>query len=151
MINRMDCYEALFSLKKQGVDVDKPLQALSTSAIVPGEVISFINENRPLRITEFYETLRRKHNSKSNKLYKNIVKEVQTDSTEAVKTASSLLTQIVIASERLNKEEVAAFYSQARAAELTEALGEYFKGQGINKILEELKIIRDDIKILENK
>jgi len=68
-----------------------------------------------------------------------------------VKTASSLLTQILITSEKLPKEEVSSFYSQTRAKELTNALSEYFINGDIQKVLEELKRVKEDIKILENK
>lgn len=151
MINRIDCYQVLFELKKSGVDVEKQLKLLSTSASVPSEVIQFINENRPLHIREFYDELRKKGNSKSSKLYKNVVKEKQDNPVEAIKTASSLLTHIIIASESLDSAEVQAFYKQARASELSTALQEYFQRGDITKVLEELKHIRDDIKILENK
>lgn len=151
MINRFDCYEVLFSLKKQGVDVERQLKLLSTSPSVPLEVIRFINEQRPLNVTSFYETLRKKNNQKASKLYKNIVVETHSNPLEVVKTASSLLTQIVIASEKLPKEEVSSFYSQTRAKELTIALNEYFLNGDIQKVLDELKRIKEDIKILESK
>ena len=151
MINRIDCYEVLFSLKKRGVDVEKQLKMLSTSPSVPLEVIRFINETRPLNVTAFYESLRKKNNQKSSKLYKNIVVESHDNPLEVVKTASSLLTQILITSEKLPKEEVSSFYSQTRAKELTNALSEYFINGDIQKVLEELKRVKEDIKILENK
>lgn len=151
MINRIDCYKVLFEMKKNGIDVERQIKMLSTSSTVPKEIIEFINDKRPLHIREFYETLRKKGNQKGSKLYKNIVKEKQDNSIEAAKTLSSLLTHILIKAETLELSEVYSFYKQARVLEINEALHKYFTEGDTISILEELKYIREDIKILENK
>lgn len=151
MINRIDCYQVLFELKKNGVDVEAQLKMLSTSPTVPSSVIKFINENRPMYIREFYETLRKKGNDKCSKLYKNIVKEKQEDALEAVKTLTSLLTHLMIEAQKIDQRDITSFYTQARASQISTAIQQYFTQGEIQKVFEEIKRIREDIKILESK
>lgn len=94
-LNKNDLLLLLAEMKSQGVEVQPQIQSLVNSATLPFEVLKFINERRPLEVTEFYDHLRRNYNQKKSALYKNIVKEVE-DPKEVLTTLSALLTQIVL-------------------------------------------------------
>ena len=70
MITKQDC---LILLSEIGAtDKIKELLAQPTPSV---EIIKFINDNRQLDLTRFYEKLRKSYNQKHSKLYINIVKE----------------------------------------------------------------------------
>lgn len=150
MLNKQECYKILLDLRSQGVNVNRQIGLLAGAPTVPNEVIKFINENRALNVTEFYKVLRKKSNSTKNKLYKELVAETQ-QPIDKVKALSSFITQGIIAGEKLDPMERENFFEALRLADCAQALMKYFTNSEIQPILETVLLIKNDIKILENK
>lgn len=148
MLNRQECYKLLFEIKSKGINTDEQLSLLSRSSLVPKEIIKFINNNRQLEVKEFYENLRKKYNSKSSKLYLQLVKE-DLEPIEILKTLCSYNTQVILYSENLTNKK--NYLDNSRIKESLQALTKYFNEQDISECIDILKIIKSDIKILENK
>ena len=77
MITRNDCYLLLAEINEKGIDTSAQIKSLMSSTSIPLDVIKFINDNRQLDLTSFYEKIRKSYNNKKSKLYINIVKEVE--------------------------------------------------------------------------
>ena len=110
MLKSQDLLLLLSELRKNGVDVKEPLLQvtklqMSGSESIPVNVIKFINDNRPLEITKFYEQLRKSYNAKRSSLYSNIVREIKDPSAvnplDVLTTLSSLNLQILLFAKHL--------------------------------------------------
>ena len=64
MITKNDCYLLLSELETSGIDTSVPIKELMSSPSPTLEVIKFINDNRQLELTLFYEKLRKSYNHK---------------------------------------------------------------------------------------
>lgn len=111
------------------------------------EIIKFINDNRELELTKFYEKIRKSYNNKKSKLYINIVKEIE-DPNEALITLSALLTQIMIFSKTV--PDKAMFLRHSRANEIIAVLNKYLTTYDITASLKLIRIIKTDIKCCES-
>lgn len=111
------------------------------------EVLSYIHSKRPLSIIGFYEYLRKSYNKKHSKIYINIVKEIDNPN-DVLTTLSSLLTQILLYSNRLEDDRV-LFLNHSRANEITEVLNNYFETYDITKAIRLLKLIKADLMAFE--
>ena len=69
MITKNDCYLLLSELNDNGLDTSSAIKDLMSSNSPSLEVIKFINDNRQLGLTLFYEKLRKSYNNKKSKLY----------------------------------------------------------------------------------
>ena len=147
MISKNDCFVLLNSVKEQGIDVSEQIKLLVSSTSVPISVIKFINNNRQLDVTAFYNKMRKSYNQKHSKLYGNIVKDIDDVST-ILTTLSGLLTQILLFAR--NVSDVTLFIKHARAAEITQVLQLYFKTYDITTAMKLLQLIKADIKALES-
>lgn len=151
MLSKLDVYQILFEMKAQNIQgAEENIKLISKSVEVPLDVIRYINDNRSLQITEFYEDLRRKSNTKASKLYKNLMKEDKQPQ-EVLKTASSYVTQVLIRAEQLDLQERTIFYDNSRVKQISEGIHNYFNNGEIRSLLDVLTTVRKDIKILENK
>ena len=73
MITKNDCILLLTELEERGIDTKSALrEAISQGPTI--SVIKFINDNRQLDLTTFYEKIRKSYNNKKSSLYINIVK-----------------------------------------------------------------------------
>ena len=141
MITKQDC---LILLSEIGAtDKIKELLSQSSPSI---EIIKFINDNRELDLTRFYEKLRKSYNQKHSKLYINIVKETE-DVNDVLTTLSALLTQILLFSK--NTDDKIMFLRHARADEISLVLNSYFKTYDITNCLKLMRIIKADLKVCE--
>lgn len=147
MITKTDCYLLLADLEKDGVDTKEVLTKLTSSTNLPIDVIKFINDNRQLDLSAFYERLRKNYNNKKSNLYKNIVKEIE-EPNEVLTTLSSMLTQILLYSKQLENKQM--FLKHARSSEITAVLNNYFKSYDLTNCLKLLRIIKADLKALES-
>ena len=77
MISKNDLLLLLTELEDKGLDVSAMTQKLFSTSSIPLDVVKFINDNRQLDLTAFYENLRRNYNKKKSKLYISIVKEIE--------------------------------------------------------------------------
>ena len=147
MITKNDCYLLLADLEKDGIDTKEVLTQLVNSNNLPIDVIKFINDNRQLDLTNFYERIRKNYNNKKSSLYKNIVKEIE-DPNEVLTTLSGMLTQILLYSKQLENKQM--FLKHARSEEITLVLNNYFKTYDLTNCIKLLRLIKADLKTLEN-
>lgn len=147
MITKNDCIVLLTELNESGVDTTEILRTLVKAQTIPTSVIKFINDNRQLDLTAFYEKLRVSYNHKHSKLYGNIVKEKE-DTTVVLSTLSALLTQILLYAKNAANETL--FLKHSRAEEITKVLTLYFKNYDITTPMKLLQVIKADIKVLES-
>lgn len=147
MISKNDCILLLADLDSRGFDTKEQITALLGSTQLPLSVIKFINDNRQLDLSRFYEGIRKSYNKKSSNLYINIVKEIE-EPTEVLTTLSAMLTQILRYSK--NVENKSMFLRHARADDITKVLNNYFNTFDITLCIKLLRIIKADIKALES-
>lgn len=146
MITKNDCILLLTELEEKGVNTKDALrEAVSQGATL--SVIKFINDNRQLDLTTFYEKIRKNYNKKKSSLYINIVKEIETPN-EVLTTLSALLTQILLFARDVENREM--FLKHARALEITKILTDYFQTYSLTNCIKLLKVIKADIKALES-
>ena len=146
MITKNDCILLLTELEEKGVNTKDALrEAISQGATL--SVIKFINDNRQLDLTTFYEKIRKNYNKKKSSLYINIVKEIETPN-EVLTTLSALLTQILLFARDVENREM--FLKHARALEITKILTDYFQTYSLTNCIKLLKVIKADIKALES-
>ena len=147
MITKNDCYLLLSELNEKGLDTSNAIKDLMSSSSPSLEVIKFINDNRQLDLTAFYEKLRKSYNNKKSKLYINIVKEIEQPQ-EVVVTLSSLLTQILLFSKDVEDKNM--FLRHSRADEITKVLYAYFTNFDLTNCVKLIKLFKIDIKALES-
>ena len=147
MITRNDCYLLLAEINEKGIDTSTQIKSLMSSTSIPLDVIKFINDNRQLDLTNFYEKIRKSYNNKKSKLYINIVKEVENPQ-EVLTTLSSLLTQILLFTKSADDKQM--FMRHSRAQEISQVLNNYFKDYNLTNCVKLLRLIKADLKALEN-
>lgn len=153
MLTRNDCLLLLSELETfDNVDKEKLKQITLKTASqlnVSLDTLKFINTYKPLDVKNFYNQIRQNYNNKKSKLYINIVKEID-DTTKVLTTLSSLLTQILLYSENTKKcDNKQLFLQHSRAKEISLALTKYFENYDITICLQLLRLIKADIKSLE--
>ena len=146
MITKHDCLLLLSEIKEKGTDCSKEIKTLMTSTEPSLEIIKFINDNRQLDLTKFYEKIRKSYNDKRSNLYINIVKEIE-DPGEVLTTLSALLTQILIFSKKVENRNM--FLKHARCDEICKVLNRYFQTYDLISCIQLLKLIKYDIVALE--
>lgn len=148
MITNTDCILLLSELEEQGnKKASELLKTVVSSDKVSLDVLKFINENKPLDVLNFYEHIRKNYNKKKSTIYINIVKEIEKPE-EVLTTLSSLLTQILLYSRKL--DDKVTFLKHSRAEDISKVLVYYFKTYDITKAIELLKLIKADLKALES-
>lgn len=147
MIKKTDCILLLTEMQEKGVNVNKQISHLMSSADLPLEVLKFINDNRQLDVVSFYNNLRVNYNKKKSSLYINIVKEID-EPQEVLTTLSAMLTQILLYSKKLENKSL--FLKHSRAEEITKVLDNYFKTYDITKAIRLMRLIKADVKALES-
>lgn len=153
MLTRNDCLLLLSELETfDNVDKEKLKQITLKTASqlnISLDTLKFINTYKPLDVKNFYNQIRQNYNNKKSKLYINIVKEID-DTTKVLTTLSSLLTQILLYSENTEKcDNKQLFLQHSRAKEISLALTKYFENYDITICLQLLRLIKADIKSLE--
>ena len=146
MITKNDCLLLLKDLQNSGIDTLAKAQELVMTPEVSVNVIKFINDNRQLDLTKFYEKLRKSYNAKKSSLYINIVKEVE-DVTEVLTTLAALQLQILLFCKTADNKQM--FLKHARAEEISKVLANYFKTYDLTNCLKLLRLVKADLKALE--
>ena len=149
MITKTDCILLLADMKNKGIDTTSALNEVVSSNSISLSVLKFINDNRGLELSAFYENLRKNYNNKKSKLYINIVKEIDTPA-EVLTTLSALLTQILLYSKGLENKERQMFLRHSRCSEITQVLHLYFKNYDLENCMKLLLLFKADIKALES-
>lgn len=149
MITKQDCLLLLSELRNRGIDTTEQVKKCVSSPTVSLDVLKFINDSRPLEITEFYEKLRKSYNNKKSVLYKNIVKDLDEDNiTDVLTTISSLQLQIFLFAKNLDDPEL--FYRHARLDEISKCLLNYAQTYSLVNCINLLRIVKADLKALES-
>ena len=148
-ITKQDCLVLLENINKElGVDVKEMQKRALLEKTVSLDVIDFINKNRPLEVSEFYEKLRKSYNNKKSVLYKNIVKSDEIEEPKDIAiTLSSLGLQILLFAKQLKNQQM--FLKQARYDELTSCLYHYSKTYDLIPAIQLLRLFKMDLKAFE--
>lgn len=145
-ITRNDCLLLLTDLQEKGIDISEQTKILYKSNDSLIDVLKFINDNRQLDVTRFYEKIRKSYNEKRSTLYLNIVREIENPS-EVLTTLSAMLTQILLFARSVDDREM--FLRNARAKEITAVLNNYFKTFDTVPCVKLIRIIKCDVKAIE--
>lgn len=148
MLKKNDLILLLTQLQEGGIEVSNQLKKVIVSPEIPVEVIKFINDNRQLDVTGFYEQLRKSYNNKRSSLYINLVREEPKDPNEVLITLSSLNLQILLYAKHLEKPQM--FLSHSRAEEITRALNNYYRTYDLKPVIALRDLIRSDLKVFES-
>lgn len=148
MLKKNDLILLLTRLQEEGVDVSSQLKKTLLSSEIPLDVIKFINDNRQMDVTRFYEQLRRSYNAKRSSLYINLVREDLKDPSDALTTLASFNLQVLLFAKHL--EEPTMFLNQSRAEEVTRVLNNYYRTYDLAPVLTLRSLIKSDLKAFES-
>lgn len=147
MITKNDCFLLLSDLENRGIETKEQVTKLIKTSGINLEVLKFINQNRELELTKFYERLRKNYNDKKSKLYKEIVSVDEKAPKDIVITLSSLLTQILLYSNKVDNKQL--FLKHSRADEISKVLVKYFQSYDMTLCTSMLLLIKADLKACE--
>ena len=147
MITKNDCLLLLAELKDRNIDTKPYVIKTLNNTSVDIEVLKFINKNRPLELGLIYESLRKRYNEGKSKLYKAIVQIDIKEPKDMIVTLSSLLTQILLYSNKVENKQL--FLKHSRADEITKVLYNYFDTFDLTLSVQMLNLIKADLKACE--
>lgn len=147
MITKNDCILLLSDLEDKGIDASAKLREAIKLTEPSIDIIKFINDNRQLDLSKFYEKIRKSYNNKKSSLYINIVRESDNPN-EILTTLSALLTQILLFARTVEDREM--FLRHARAYDISKILSNYFQTFDLTNCIKVLRIIKADLKALES-
>lgn len=147
-INKQDCLLLLSEIQDNGIECKDIIDEVLTEDTLSIQVLKFINDNRQLDVTSFYEKLRKSYNNKKSKLYINIVKGDFKDPKDIVTTLASLNLQILLYNK--NVEDSNIFLKHCRFEEINMCLYNYSKTYDLIPCQKLLKLIKADLKVLES-
>ena len=130
-----------------GIGINSSVIKTLNNTSVDIEVLKFINKNRPLELGLFYESLRKRYNEGKSKLYKEIVQIDIKEPKDMIVTLSSLLTQILLYSNKVENKQL--FLKHSRADEITKVLYNYFDTFDLTLSVQMLNLIKADLKACE--
>lgn len=149
MIRKDDCVLLLTKISEdKKINVKKYISEVMISDYIPEHILKFINDNRQLDVTAFYQKVRKSYNAKKSNLYKNLVRETFKRPEDVLTTLASLNLQILLFNEKASDK--VAFLKHSRLEEITRVLNIYAKTYDLRPCLNLLYLIKSDIKILES-
>ncbi len=148
MLKKNDLILLLTQLQEKGLEVSSQLRKVIVSQDIPLDVVKFINDNRQLDVTSFYERLRKSYNDKRSSLYINLVREDLKDPTDALTTLASFNLQVLLFAKHLDNPTM--FLSHSRAEEVTKVLNNYYKTYDLKPVLALRTLIKSDLKAFES-
>ena len=146
-ITKQDCLLLLTELKANDVECDSQFKEMLKNDVPPLSILQFINDNRPLDVTLFYEKLRKSYNSKKSKLYINIVRNEFKDPKDIITTLAALCLQIVLYNKQAENPNL--FLKHSRFNEITACLNNYGKTNDLIPSQRLLELVKADLKTLE--
>ena len=146
-ISKNDCLLLLTELNEKGIDTSKQIKEVIKNNGPDLETLRFLNDQRQLDVTGFYEKLRRSYNNKKSILYINIVREKIDEPKELLTTLASLNLQILLYCKNL--EDSNMFLKQSRFEEINKCLYNYARTYDLIPCQKLLKLIRADLMVLE--
>lgn len=146
MITYSDCLVLLTNLSDNGIDCTAQIKELSKGTQVDLSILKFINDNRELDLTKFYEKLRKSYNNKKSNLYINIMRGSE-DPLSVLTTLNAYALQITIFSKSVSDKP--SFYKFARLDDVYKCLYHYSKTYDLIPCIKLVNLIKADIKTLE--
>lgn len=147
LIDKHDCYNILFEMQSQGIDVHEDLTSLmNNSNIVPKSVINYLKEHQDPTVY-FYLNL----NHKAHKIIKEVLCCENKPVSNYIKMATSIITQATITLEHMNPKDIDAqntLIENLHLKELSKALTTYFTYGNYEPLVETIKETRLDIKAI---
>lgn len=149
MISSNDCIVLLTEIKQElGIDTGKYIKKVLTSGTPDIETLKFINDNRQMDLTAFYEKLRKSYNHKKSQLYIKLVKGPDSNNiNEVLNTLNSYALQVTLFSRDVKDKQI--FFRFTRLQEVYQCLYYYTKTYDLTNCINLLNIIRADLKTLE--
>lgn len=147
MITYSDCLLLLTDLNDQGVDCSLKIKELIKDGKVTTDLLKFINDNRELDLTKFYEKIRKSYNNKKSSLYINIMKNVE-DPNQVLTTLNSYSLQVILFGKNIEDKNI--FYKFARLEDVYKCLYHYSKTYDLIPCIKLINLIKADIKTLES-
>lgn len=148
MLKKNDLIILLTQLQEEGKDVSQQLKKIVMSSDIPLDIVKFINDNRQLDVTNFYEQLRKSYNAKRSSLYINLVKEEVKEPTDVLTTLASFNLQVLLFAKHL--ENPTMFLSHSRVEEVTRVLNNYYRTYDLTPVLTLRALIKSDLKAFES-
>lgn len=150
MITKNDVLTLLTEMQNKGVTEAKTyFKNTLLSDSISLDTLKFINDNRELEVTKFYEMIRKNYNQKKSPLYKNIVKEEYKDPEEVLTTLAALNLQILLFNKNLNDSDKQRFLKHSRAKDIVEVLDNYYQTYDLRPCLKLIYLVKSDIKAFE--
>lgn len=149
MLQKTDLILLLTTLQEENPQLDVK-DYIDLTIKTPGislDALRFINNNRQLDVTAFYEKLRRSYNDKRSNLYINIVKSDETEIKNVMVVITSLLNQIMIYADKASDKQL--FLKHSRADELCKSILLYLTNYDIQPAVKLLQLVKADLKTLQ--
>ena len=118
------------------------------SSTISTNTLKYINDRRPLDVTQFYERIRKNYNDKRSSLYKNIVKDIE-DPDEAISTLSAFALNLFLYSKHVEESNRKLFFKHVRAEEVTRVLNQFYKSQDVTSAIKLLRLLKADLVCFE--
>ena len=148
-IRKEDCVLLLTEIQEEkGVNVKDYITKLMTSEDIPEDVMKYINSNRQLDVSSFYEKIRKSYNNNKSKLYINLVRESYDNPEEVLTTLASLSLQILLFNDKCKDKQL--FLKHSRFEEITRVLNNYSRTYDLIPCLKLMYLIKSDIKLFES-
>lgn len=139
MINRQDCYNALFKLKATGVDVSTQLEIMQRNKGVPYGVIQFLQENSPQ--FQFYRYIQKRQ----RKLSESLLDYETLSDTDKIIACSSLITRVMIAVKCKELDE--SLLDELNISDVSDALNRALSVNDFTRVNEVLKKHSDSLRL----
>lgn len=147
MLNKHDCYEILFNMANEGLDVhDEISKVMTTENYIPKIVINYLKENNDPTV-KFYLNL----NNKAHKIIKEILTCDNKPVSTYIKIATSLITQATITLEHMDPKDIKSqnlLIKSLKLSDISQSLSTYFNSGDFTSLVEIIKETRKDVKLL---
>ena len=144
LINTHDCFQILYQLRNDGVDISDAVKEVVEYEKTPKIVVEeLIKQNDP--VVMFYINL----NKKAHKIIKEILTCEGKSIATYVKIATSLITQSIITIEHIFQEDTQGqnnFIDCIGLSRLSDALSVYFKTGDCQLLIEAIHSNREDVR-----
>ena len=147
MLRKNDLILLLTRMQDAGVDASAQIRKVISSKDIPMDVVKFINDNRQMDVTRFYEQIRKSYNDKRSSLYINLVREDLKDPKDALTTLASFNLQVLLFARHLDNPTM--FLSHSRAEEVTRVLNNYYRTYDLAPVMAMRTLIKSDLKAFE--
>lgn len=148
MLKITDLILLLTDLEEKGVEgASQQIRQVAGKSEIPLDTLRFINNNRLLDVSNFYDLVRKNYNYKKSSLYINLVREDVKDPKDMLTTLASLNLQILLFAKHLDNPQM--FLSHSRAEEITRVLNNYYRTYDLKPIIALRSLIKADLKSFE--